>query len=105
MLEDEADAAPLRRLLGRVDAVEEHAPLLRRLQAADDAQQRRLARARRPEQRHQLSRLHRQIDVVQRQVRAEAMRDALNLDAHASTPAGCAATRRGGAPLDQRTDD
>ena len=87
VLEDEADATALRGLARGVDAVEVHATLLGRLQAADDAQQRRLARSGRPQQRDQLAGLHGEIDAIERRVRAEAVRDALHLDAHASTPA------------------
>ena len=56
VLKHEADAAladlPVRRVL----AVEQHAAPIGRLEPGDDAQQRRLAAARRPEQRHELAR-------------------------------------------------
>ena len=65
VLEHEADLALAHVAVGRVLAVEQHAAAVGRLQAGDDAQQRGLAAARRPQQRHQLARGERQADIVQ----------------------------------------
>jgi hypothetical protein len=51
VLEDEADVAIACRALGRVDILVMNRALVGRLQPGDDAQQRRLAGARRAEQR------------------------------------------------------
>jgi hypothetical protein len=55
VLEDEPDPAPVRRNARHVAPVEEHAPCRGRLQAGDDPQDGRLARAARAEQREPLS--------------------------------------------------
>ena len=55
VLEHEADIALLHGELQRVLAVEQHAAGGRHVEAGEDPEQRRLARARRPEQRHELA--------------------------------------------------
>ena len=53
-----------------------------RLEAGEQPQQRRLAAARRPEQHETLARLDVEIDAVDRVVRAEPFRHALEADSH-----------------------
>jgi hypothetical protein len=55
VLEDEADVALLHRQRQGVLAAEHHAARGREIEAGEDAQQRRLAGAGRPEQRHQFA--------------------------------------------------
>ena len=86
MLEDEPDVALAHRLVGRVLAVEVDRALIGRLQAGDDAEQRRLARAGGPEQRHQLAAGHVQAHVVERDEAAEGLAQIADLDAHAVIP-------------------
>ena len=82
VLEDETDAAfadlPVRRIL----AVEQHTPAVGRLEPCDDAQQRGLAAARRPEQRHELARTDLEADVTECREVAELLSDASDVDAH-----------------------
>ena len=82
MLEDEADAPLPDRTVERILAVEQHHAAGRPFQAGDDAQQGGLARAGRPEQRHQLAGMDRQADVVERRELAEALRDVPDFDVH-----------------------
>src|SRR5262249_19631762 len=56
------------------------------LQPRDDPQERRLARARRPQQRQQRAARHLQADMVQRPEPAEAFAHVLDGDAHACLP-------------------
>ena len=62
VLEHEADVALADAARQRVVAVEQHLSLVRPFEAGDDAQQRRLAGARRAEQRNQLAGLDVQVD-------------------------------------------
>jgi hypothetical protein len=80
VLEDEADAALLRRQPRRVGAAHDDRAGVGHLEAGDHAQQRRLARAARPEQRGQpaVGRLER--DVVEGGEVAEALGDGLDGD-------------------------
>src|SRR5215211_1756505 len=82
MLEYEADAALLRRALGDVVTVEQHASMVRPLQPGDHAQERRLPATARPEQRSQRPRRHLHRDVLQRGELAEPLRDLSNVDRH-----------------------
>lgn len=68
---------------GGVLAGEQHAARVGRLQPGDDAQQRGLATARRPQQRHQLARLDVQRNVVERPELAEALGKIAYFDTHA----------------------
>ena len=74
VLEDEADAALLRRHVRDVPVAEADAALLGHLEPADDAQQRRLAAARRSQQRRQRAVGDLQRDVVEDDDVAEALR-------------------------------
>ena len=82
MLEDEADAALLRRPAGDVLAVDEDRALVGGLEPGDDPEQRGLAAAARAEERRERARrdLHR--DVVERDEVVEALRDAPDGDRH-----------------------
>jgi hypothetical protein len=86
VLEDKADppvaGAPVRGLF----LSEENRAALGKLQAGDDPQQRRLARAGRPEQRDQLSCLHLEAHVLERRELAKRLRDIADLDAHPTVP-------------------
>ncbi len=64
ILEDKAHAAILHGQIGRVPAIEINMTAIGRVQPRDHAQQRRLAGARRPEQRDQLARLNVERDVA-----------------------------------------
>src|SRR4029079_2122371 len=73
-------------------AVDSRAPGRRRDQVADDAQQRRLAAAGRPDQRDELARVDLEVDVLQRDRAAlELLRDALDRDRCHAT---CSGARR-----------
>ena len=67
---------------GDIGAVEQHPARGREFQPAQDAQQRRLARARGPQQRHQRPRGNGQADRVQRRGLAEGLGDFVDLDMH-----------------------
>src|SRR6187399_879096 len=85
MLKDEPDPPGCDVPRGDVFAAEEDGAArrsVRRLQPRDDAQQRRLARPARAQQRDQLPRLHLQADVVQRDELAEGLPDVSQLNAH-----------------------
>ncbi len=105
VLEDEADAAVARAALGRVLAVEEHVAGVGELESGDDAQQRRLARARRPEQRDQLAFLHLEVHRAQRGEGAETLGDAACFDAHALLHSNSRARRASHAPLEDALHD
>ena len=94
MLEDEADAALADAVVGGVRAVEVDRARIGRLEAGDDAQQRGLARARRPEQRDQLAGVDVQIDVVDRGEGAEAPADVANFDGHGGSCSDAASDSR-----------
>ena len=79
VLEDEADAAIAGGAVGRVLAVEKNGAGIGEFQPGDDAQQRRLAGAGRAEQRHQLARGNRQIDLVERGELPELLGDVFRL--------------------------
>ena len=75
VLEDEADAALLRRLACDVHAVELHGSGLRLLEPGDDAQERRLATAAGAEQRRQGAGRHLDRGIVERDEVTEPFRD------------------------------
>ncbi len=75
VLEDEADAALLRRERRRLLAGDHDLAGVGRLEPRDHAQQRRLAAAARPEQRRQRAALDRDRDVVERHEVPEPLRD------------------------------
>ena len=80
VLEDEADAARLRRDVRHVASLEVDAALVRPLEPCDHTQQRRLAAAARPEQRRQGSGFDLDGDAVERSEVAEALDDGSRLD-------------------------
>jgi hypothetical protein len=80
VLEHEPDRALLHRQEGGVVAAEQDAAAVRRVEPGDDAQQRRLARARGAEQAEQLARAHVEVEVVQHGGRVEGLRQALDAD-------------------------
>jgi len=84
MLKDEADVALAGMHAGRVVAVKGDRAGVRRLEAGDDTEQRRLAGAGRPEQRQQLAGVDLEVDAVDGDKIAEALGDAGQLDAHAA---------------------
>ena len=94
VLEDEADAAPAHRHAGHVAAAEQDAPAGRLLHAGDHVHGRRLAAARRPEQRHELAVLDGEVHGLQRGEVAEFLDQALQADgAHVRPPCLSAAMR------------
>src|SRR6266540_1926510 len=80
VLEDEADAALLRPQTGRLALGDDDRPRVGALEPGDHAQQRRLAGAARPEQRHQRAARDVDRDVVERDELAEALRDVADGD-------------------------
>ena len=82
MLEDEADVSLLRRERGRVLAGEEDLAGVRRLEAGDDAEQRRLSGAARAEERGERAALDVERDVLEGDEVAEALRDVADEDRH-----------------------
>ena len=86
MLEDEADAAGLGRRVGDVGAVQQDGAAVGRLQAGDDAQQRRLAAAAWAEQRGERAAGDVDRDVVERDEGAKALVDLVDLDRHPANP-------------------
>jgi hypothetical protein len=82
MLEHEADPALARAALRGAPAFETDIAGIGELEAGDDAQQRRLARARGAEQGHQLAVADTEIDAVEGHVVAETLGQALDLDTH-----------------------
>src|SRR5688572_12302353 len=95
VLKHEADAALTNLPAGRILAVEEHAAAIGRLEPRHDAQQRRLAAARRPEQRDELARAHLEAHVVERREAAEGLRDVADINTHqcGNSPTGCSDRR------------
>ena len=87
VLEDEADAAPLRRNAGGVLARDLDAALVGHLEPRDDAQQRRLARAAGAEQCRERAFGDLERDVIEGGEVAPALRDALDAD-HADSLLG-----------------
>ena len=85
VLEHEADLALAHVLVGRVLAVEQDAAVGRVLEAGDDAQQRRLAAARRAEQRDELAGRELEADIVERDEVAERLADVADFDAHGAS--------------------
>ena len=84
-LEDQADVALLRRRVGDVAAADEDAARGRPVEAGDQRQQRRLARAARSQDGDELALRHRQIDLVGRGNGAVALAHAFEADvAHRS---------------------
>src|ERR1700733_10916337 len=82
VLEDESDAAILRSGPGHILAGDPDRATVRLLEAGDDAQQGRLARAARPEQCGQPALGHVERDVVERDKVAEPLGDPVCLDPH-----------------------
>ncbi len=82
VLEDEADLALAHVRAGRVFAVEQHLPGVGHFEPGHDAQQRRLARTRRPEQRHQFARGNGEVQVVADDGLAERLLQVADFDAH-----------------------
>jgi hypothetical protein len=80
-LEHHRHVALARLLGGDVGAVHRHRAGAHRLQAGEDAQRRRLARARGAEQDEELARPDLEVDAVQHRRRAVALDDALQLHA------------------------
>jgi hypothetical protein len=93
VLEHKADLSLPRMAVRRVGAVKGHRARVRRLEARDDSQERRLARTRRTEQREKLPGLDFEIDAVQRHEGSEAFGDARQRDAHTGAPSRGSRTR------------
>jgi hypothetical protein len=83
VLEDRVDVALVRRRVGDVAPVEQDASIGRLLEAGDEAQGRRLAAARRAEQREELAAGDAEVEVIDRRHVGEVLRqfDQLNLAA------------------------
>ena len=79
-LEHHVDRAAVGRDVGHVDPVDQDAPLAGRFEPGEHAQQGRLAAARGAEQREELAPLDIEADIVDRDERAEALGDGLELD-------------------------
>ena len=84
-LEDEADAAPLRRRAGHVAAVEQHAPAVGVGEARDHAQQRALAAAAGAQHDAELALRHLERHVVHDRMAGVALGDPFEHDRHASS--------------------
>ena len=82
MLKDEADLPLACAHLGRVLPMEADRAGIGELEAGDDAQQRGLARSGRTQQREQLAGGDVEVETIDRDEAAEALRDAGQLDAH-----------------------
>ena len=82
VLEDEADAALLRRDPGRVLAEDHDLALVRLLESRDDAEQRGLAASARAEERGQRARFDVERHVFERGEAVEALRDSVDDDGH-----------------------
>ncbi len=93
VLEDEADAAPVRRNAVEVLAVEHDPARVRKLKAGDDSQQRRLAGAARTEHRDDLACRHVERRAVQRHLALEPNRDVLDPKHAQNHPPRCTRTR------------
>jgi hypothetical protein len=79
-LEDRVDVALVRRQGAHVAAADEDRAVVGLLEAGDQPQRRRLAAARRPEQRQELAVANGEVDAVDGRDRAEALRDPPQLD-------------------------
>ena len=94
-LEDQPDVALLRRRVGHVAAADEDAARRRPVEAGDQRQQRRLARAARPQDGDELALGDRQVDIVGRRDGAVALAHALEADiAHPSVAMARSAAAR-----------
>src|SRR6266446_1744774 len=82
VLEDESHPAVAHVTGGGILSLEEDLAHVGTLEPGDDPQEARLARAGRPQERHQLAAGHRQADVVHRDEVAELLRDVSDLNAH-----------------------
>ena len=100
VLEHEAHAPRLRVGMGGIGAMKEHTATVGLLQPGDDAQQRGLARAGRPQQRHQRAGRNVQRDVVADHGGAEALVQMIDQDAHVGC--GMSATYRQGSTTSAR---
>jgi hypothetical protein len=85
VLEHEPDAADRDVLRRGILVVEQDGTRVGNLEARDDPQQRRLARARRPDQGDELPARHVEGDIVEGGKRAELLGDMSNRDAHVAT--------------------
>jgi hypothetical protein len=83
ILENEADAPLLHREIGRVFLTKINRAAVGRVESRDDAQQRRLARARGAKQRDKFAGSYIERDVAQRRIGAEILLDALDANAEA----------------------
>jgi hypothetical protein len=86
VLEHEADAPVLHALMRGGIAAKMHVAGIRHLQPRDHAQHRRLARSRRSEDADELAGRDLDRDAVQHRLRAKAVADALQRDAHSGNP-------------------
>ena len=86
VLEHESDAALARRHAMHRSPADHHVPGVHEFQARQHAQQRGLARSRRPEQRHKLTGGHRQSDPIECGNAAEGAAHFVQLDGHSSAP-------------------
>ena len=94
MLEDEANSALAEIGIGDIDAIEQNlAAGIGRLDAGDDPQQRRLARAAGAKQRNEFAQLNLEVNAVQRLERAVGLGDLTNFNAHLALPLGRRASR------------
>jgi hypothetical protein len=94
VLEDEADAALLWHDAGHVFVPDHDATRIGRLESGDDAQQRRLAAAARPEQRRERAVRDLDPDIVECREVTEALGDVLSLDGHEASWRECAGLNR-----------
>ena len=90
VLEDEADAAVAHRNVGGVLVAEMDVAAIGIFEAGDHAQDRRLAGAGGPEQRHQLAALDIERDAVHGAERVEGLHDIVEADIHGVFPCGAA---------------
>lgn len=94
VLKDEPDVTIARRLGGDAAAGVEHLAAVRRLEAGDDPQERRLAAARGAEQGDELARRDVEADVVQDRDPVEGLLEVAYFDAHAALRSSGARPRR-----------
>ena len=79
-LEHHVHGPPIGRHTGKVLSFQHHAPLVRRLEAGEQAQQRGLAAAGRPQEREELARIDLEGQVIDGREGAEPLGDALERD-------------------------
>jgi hypothetical protein len=95
VLEDEADTTVAHGKPGGVLLAEQDAPRRRCLQTRDQAQEGRLARARRAQQRQQLARLDGEIDMLDRDRTVEGLGETLGADRDSGRPVSADGRGRG----------